>query len=122
VPDVDSDEYNNLIVLESKIGQLKDNNLLSEYDVYLIKLLADGRTLKELEDELGKTRLTISRDFIKLCNRIAYSLGGYFTEDGFIDNMKENYKLTEDEIERVKEFMRGRFKHKLIRKRKNGTH
>lgn len=120
-PDIDSDEYNNLLVVESKINNLYSGGFLSDVDLFIIELMADGKPIKNLEAEIGKSRLTISKTFIQLCDRIAYFLGGYFTDEGFLDNMKELYKLDGSQMDKLKEHMSGKFKNKLMKKNNGET-
>ena len=115
--DIESDEYNNLLVVEGKINELHSQGFLSDIDIYILELVSDGRPLKELEGSIDKNRITISKTFVQLCDRISYFLGGYFTDEGFLENMKSNYKLDDTQIEAVKLHMTGKFKHKLMRKK-----
>lgn len=116
--DTDSDEYDNLLVVERKIADLYSNNFLSDMDLYIINLVADGRPLRNLESNIDKNRLTISKTFIQICERISYFLGGYFTDEGFLANMKSQYKLTDDEVNTLRMFTHGKFKHKLMKRKK----
>jgi hypothetical protein len=113
--DIDSDEFNDLLVIESKIKDLHRDGFLSDLDIYIIDLVADGRPIRELEATLGKSRVTVSRAFIQICERIGYFLGGYFTDEGFLDNMKHSYKLSEEDMDKLRLHIDGKFKHKLLR-------
>jgi hypothetical protein len=113
--DIESDEFNNLLTIESKIDELYKEGFLSDIDLCIINLVADGRSISELEGRIGKSRITISKTFIQLCERIAYFLGDYFTDEGFLNNMKDDYKLSEDDLDRLRVHMSGKFKHKLMR-------
>ena len=114
--DIESDEFNNLLVVESKIKELHESGFLSDIDVWIINLMSDGRPIKNLEADVGKNRITISRTFIQICDRVSYFLGGYFTDEGFLENMKANYKLNDKDIDKLKIHMNGKFKHKLMRR------
>lgn len=114
--DIDSDEYNNLLVVESKVVELYENGFLSDIDRYIIELVSDGRPLVELESSLDKNRLAISKTFVQICSRISYFLGGYFTDEGFLESMQEDYRLSEEDMEKLRLHINGRFKHKLMRK------
>ena len=115
---IDSDELDDLLVVEGKIKDLCKDGLLSDMDIYIIDLVSDGRPLRELEKSVDKNRVTISRVFLQICDRISYFLGGYFTDEGFLDNMKKNYKLSDEEVEELKLYMSGKFKHQLMRNSK----
>ena len=115
---IDSDELDDLLVVEGKIKDLCKDGLLSDMDIYIIDLVSDGRPLRELEKSVDKNRVTISRVFLQICDRISYFLGGYFTDEGFLDNMKKSYKLSDEEVEELKLYMSGKFKHQLMRNSK----
>ena len=72
---MDSDEFNDLIVIEKKIKELYDYNLLSDFDMEIIEFVSDGKPLSKSKDILGKDRTTISKNFSVICERIAYFLG-----------------------------------------------
>lgn len=113
---LDYDAYDNLIIVEKKIKDMYNDGYLSEVDMKIIDLVADGKSIISMEVFLDKNRLTISKTFIQICNRISYFLGGYFTDDGFLYNMKINYRLSDSDILKIKYFISGNFKHKLMRK------
>ncbi len=116
-PDIDSDQYNDLLVIEKKIEELHEEGFLSDLDLYIIDLVSDGRPIKDLEKSLDRSRITISKTFIQICNRIAYFLGGYFTDEGFLENMKQNYRLSDEDIEKLNSYINGKFKHKLMKRK-----
>jgi len=116
-PDLDSDEYNNLLVILGKIKELYREGFLSDMDLYIIDLVSDGRPIKDLEESIDKNRITLSKTFIQICSRISYFLGGYFTDEGFLENLKANYRLTDEQIEKLREYMSGKFKHKLMKRK-----
>jgi hypothetical protein len=111
-----SDNLTNLNIVEKKISDLYKAGMLSDADIQIIELVADGRPIKNLEGTIDKNRITISKVFIQICERIAYFIGGYFTDEGFLSSMKEEYKLSEDDIDKIRLFIKGKFKHQLMRK------
>lgn len=119
--DIESDEYDNLLVIESKMNNLRERGFLSDIDCYIIDLVADGRPIRNLEVELDKGRIAISKTFIQICSRISYFLGGYFTDDGFLENIRINYRLKDSDIEELRLYTTGKFKHRLMRKKINET-
>lgn len=116
--DIEADDYNNLLIIEKKIDDLHNEGFLSDMDMYILELASDGRSLADLEEQLGKGRAAISRTFVQICDRVAYFLGGYFTDDGFLHYMKDNYRLSDEEVNKVKEHIESKYKHKLIRSQK----
>jgi hypothetical protein len=114
--DIESDEYNDLLILERQIKVLHAAGMLTDFDVFLLDSIGDGRPLVELERILNLNRLTVSKLFVQLCSRIAYYLGGTFTDDGLIEDMTKKYSLKDEEIETLKKYISGRYRHKLKRK------
>jgi hypothetical protein len=117
--DLDSDEYNNLLLIEKKIEDLSKSKVLTPYEVNLLKRISNGWSLKDLSTLLNLNRITIAKDIKKACEVVAYYLGGEFTDVGYLDYMQNKYELSENEIDGLKEYMTGIHSKKLMRKPKN---
>jgi hypothetical protein len=113
--DVDSDEYNNLLLMERKIEILDSHRVISSLEMNILNLFRNGCIPKEVAQILGLNRDTVAGIFIKICDKISFYLGGEFTDDGYITYMQEKYNLKEEEVEKLKKYMTGNLKHKLIR-------
>ncbi len=110
-PLIESDEFNDLLVVEKAIEELKDMNLLSQRD------------LKVLEREVGGyynrkngKRKTQSKEFSNLCERIAYFIGGYFTDEGYISYLVKKYRLSQEQATVIRVYMKSKYKNKILRK------
>lgn len=115
-PFIESDEFNDLLSVEKAIEELKDLNLLSNRDLEVLDREEDGNYNRG-----NPFRKTHSKHFSIICNRIAYYLGGYFTDEGYIDYLARNYRLDEDHKETLRRFMTSRFKNRILTKSyKNG--
>jgi len=114
-PDFESEEYNDLLIIEKKISELKEKGILSPIELRIIDLMSEGKTFKDLEEIVGMSRVTISKIFIKACYKISYSIGDIFTDSGYLEYMKKKYKLTNKEIERLEEYIVSKFKHKIMK-------
>ncbi len=114
--DIESDAYNDLLFIEKKISELYEKGFLSDFDVLILKSVGGGGSLTALERVLNKNRITISKTFTQLCERLSYFLGGYFTDDGFLEDVKSRYRLSEEEVEILANYTKSKFRHKLIRK------
>jgi hypothetical protein len=114
--DLESDEYNNLLIIEKKVETLYKAGILSEFDLKVLGLVSSGKSIHEIEKELDLNRVTISKLFINLCGRIAYFIGGVFTDEGFIAQVAKNNNLTNDQVKTVRNYISSKFKHKTIRK------
>jgi hypothetical protein len=113
---LDDDDYNDLLIIEKKIKDLYSNGLLTDEELELIEHVSDGKPLNQVGTEINKSRLTMARKFYAITNRIAQSLGGYFTDEGYLDYMQNKYNLTEEQVDAARNYMESRFKYKIMRK------
>lgn len=116
--DIESDEFNDLIVIERKILDLYADGIVSEDEIYLLKYLEDGKPLVNSKENFGKNRISLAKNFDRLCEKIAFYVGDYFTDDGYVDYMKIKYNLADSDVERMLDYMKSKYKNKLIRKPK----
>jgi hypothetical protein len=110
-----SDEYMDLLLVESTVTNFCKNNLLSEIEMRVLDYMTNVALIEERQ-EINLDRGTISKIFKRICNRISYKLGDYFTDDGYLNYLAKKYKLSEEEVKRAKSFMESKFRHKLARK------
>jgi len=116
-PDIDSDIYNDLLILESKIKDLSNSGLVDEYDLELVDFVSDGKPFSENTIEhLGRVRQSVSKDFKELCRKIAFYVGGEFTDEGYLAKMKRKYKLSDKQIELARDYMKGKYRFRISRK------
>lgn len=115
--DFESDEFLDLLMIEKTIEILHKGGLLTDYELSLIDFMSDGKPLKDAEVKFNRSRISISKHFIKLCNKIAFYLGGYFTDDGYLEYMRRKYKLTDSDVSRLRRFIRSKYKNKIMRRR-----
>jgi DNA-directed RNA polymerase specialized sigma subunit len=103
--DFNDDTYNDLLVLEKTIEVLRNTNNITNQEYKIIELIKNNTNIKEIENLLGLGRITIYRIFSDTCERIAYVLGGEFSNNGFIDKIQREYpNLTENQLERIKNY------------------
>lgn len=113
--DTESDEYNDLLLVEKKIDELVFQKRITDDELHTIYVVTNIGTFKDAQKFLSKNRLTISTQFSKICAKISFELGGIFTDDGYIDYMKEKYLLTGEEIEKLRTFITSKYRHKIPR-------
>lgn len=114
--DLESDEYNDLLVIEKKIEDLHKAEIISDKEMSLLKYVEDGKSMSNSKSGFGKNRVSVSRSFDNLCNKIAFYVGGYFTDDGYADYMKTKYDLTDEQLNKMLDYMKSKYKNKIIRK------
>jgi hypothetical protein len=109
-----SDEFNDIIILEKKLKDLITRRVISLLEIKVINLFADGNTPKDIASKLKLNRVTVSEIFNRTCEKVAFYLGGTFTDDGFATYMQDKYNLTQVEYERLIKYMEGKYKHKIM--------
>jgi len=114
--DIDADDFNDLLVLEGKIQELYSNGLISQEELRLIEYIEDGKPIVNSKEDFGKNRMSLARDINKLSDKIAFYIGGYFTDDGYVHYMKTKYNLQDGQVEKMIDYMKSKYKNKLIRK------
>lgn len=114
--DIEADDYNDLLILESKIQSLHNEDIISDQEVLLIQYIEDGKPIINSKKDFGKNRLSLAKDINRLSDKLAFYLGGYFTDDGYINYMTIKYNLNEKQILKLESYMKSRYKNKLIRK------
>lgn len=116
--DINSDEFNDLMIVEQKINNLYKDGVISDEEMALIRYMEDGKPLVNSKEGFGKNRISLSKDFVNLCNKIAFYIGGYFTDEGYLIYMKTKYHLTEEQVNQMMNYMTSKYKNKLIRKQR----
>jgi hypothetical protein len=114
--DFDSDDYNNLLVIEKKIAGMIENNMFSVQEKRILSLITEGYLFGDIESQIGLGRDTVSKIYKNICERIAFSLGGEFTNDGFIREVSRRHHLSPKEQEKLILFMASNLKHKILRR------
>lgn len=114
-PDFESDSYNNLLIIENKIKELAKNGTIEPFELAILDYVSTNKSYDELEELLGISRQVISKYFSNICNKISFSLGGIFTDAGYLEYMRENYRLSEEEIEIIQEHINSPYKHTIRR-------
>lgn len=113
--DIESDAYFDLMLIEKTYNYLQKNNLLSGQEVDVIEGRAAGFTFEEIGENLGISRITASAVFSTACDKIAFVLGDYFTDDGYLSYLQDKYSFSDTDLESIYEFMLSRNRHKMKR-------
>lgn len=116
VHDFDADDYNNLLIIEKKIDDMLANHLFSKQEVNILNLIREGYLFGDIESQIGLGRDTVSKIYKNICERIAFSLGGEFTNEGFIKEVSRKNNLSPEEQEKLARFMDSNLKHKVLRR------
>jgi hypothetical protein len=108
---LDDDLYSDLLIVEKTIKYLYKEHRLSKKEVQILRLFLDGKNIVDVEKETGITRLTVSKIFTELCDKVGYLLGGQFNDEGFIDYMVDKYDLTSEQANRLASFLESNKRH-----------
>lgn len=108
-PCIESEEFNDLLIVEKAVDELKELGLLSPSD---LDVLNDNRDSFRTRNQ----KYVFDKRFSYVCERIAYYLGGYFTDDGYISYLTKKHKLSPKQVETVRAYMKSQFKNKTLSK------
>ena len=99
--DFENDEWHFLIQVESKIKEMFESKQLTEKEVNILWLLSEGNSYKEVGKELNIGKSSVRKIFNSTCGKIAFALGGVFTDEGYVEYMAEKHSLTDVEISKM---------------------
>jgi len=116
--DLASDDYNNLLILEKKAKELYMLGILTIMEVKILNLVSNGSMLSDVNKEIPLAQKTISLIFKSACEKISFCLGGEFTDFGTVDELRNKYELTNEQVENLIHYMSSEHKHKLSRIKK----
>jgi DNA-binding CsgD family transcriptional regulator len=102
---VEDDEFTLLRQVEEKIKELVDKGQISELELEVLRMLSIGNTYKEVAKKLGISRDSARKNFNTSCNKLAFSLGGVFTDEGYAEYMAEKYSLTDQQVDVMMELL-----------------
>lgn len=114
--DIESDVLSDLFVVERKLKSLYENKLISKFELYLLDTVINSKSMKSASANLGISRLTLSKMFKGVCNKVSFSLGGIFTDEGYISYMKNRYNLNDEQVNRLAKFIKSEYRHELMKK------
>ncbi len=112
---LDSEDYLNLIIVEQKFKELFDLKNINTFESAIVNYVLSGLSFTKLSKILVIDGSTISKHFRAVCLKVSYSLGGEFTDEGYIQFMKDKYKLTSEHCEELKSYMESHLRHKIRR-------
>jgi hypothetical protein len=96
---IDADDYNNCLLIQRCVKRLEKENLLSELEKDVLSAIFMGFNYAEISKLLNVNRQTISMVFDKVTDRIAYVLGGEFSDASFLDRVQSlNNNINEKNV------------------------
>lgn len=114
---IESDEYNDLITIENAINSLLEKGKISDKELEILDMTGNGDTVSMVASkEKGKRDKSLIKKYKNLCDRVAFYLGGYFTDEGYLNHMKLKYNLADDSIDALRLYINSKLKHRIKRK------
>lgn len=112
--DIESDEFNDLLMVERAIETLIGKGLLNEEEQEIISMVSGDKA--GFMEKQKSQRETIMKKYVAICERIAYFLGGYFTDDGYIAYIAKKHRLSDEQVEIMYNYIKSPFRHKVAKK------
>lgn len=116
--DIEQDLYCDILSVEMVINALKKENLLSEEDIKIIDGIGDTGTFYDIPG-VDKNRVTMSARFSTICDIIALILGNHFTDEGYLGFMQKKYKLSNEQVQKLRSSINSPKRHCDTRKGNN---
>ena len=105
IVNLDDDVYNDLLIVEKTVKDLIKENRFSKKEKKILALTLNGKNIVDIERLSGISRITVSKILGNITDRIAFILGGEFTNEGFLEYMKEKYRLSNEQLNTINSFM-----------------
>jgi len=101
----DSSAYDDLMTVLEKIKYLHDRGVISDRQLQILNLVSENISYQDIAVILGMARRLVSKSFKETCEVVAYYLGEYFTDEGFVEYIVNKYSLNENQIEQVQKYI-----------------
>lgn len=98
--DLESDALNDLLLVEKVMSSLP------EKERKVCEAVSNTATFRKAGKSLGMVHASVIRSFVKTCNKIGNSLGGIFTDEGYLEYLKEKYNFSEEKMKQIEEFIK----------------
>jgi hypothetical protein len=107
-----SECYDNIISIEMVTQQLVKDGVITDDEYNIVSLMEQGHTYSSIEKHLGIWRKTSKKLFQSACEKIAFHLGGDFTDTGHLEKMRKVNRLSASELDRAYEHINSKYSHK----------
>jgi hypothetical protein len=93
--DIEDQELNDLLVVEKKLEKLIEDKQVTDAQLESLLYFSNGIT------RIDQVQETAKKNFRSLCDRVAYSLGGYFTDEGLIIRLTREHGLSPSQVQQL---------------------
>jgi len=102
VSNLGDDLHSDLLDVERTYNKLYKEKIITKDEVNALKIMLLRNYPKEMR--------TVFKNFKSLCSKIAYVLGDYFTDDGYIEMLKKKYNLTPEQVNRIYKYIKSKYR------------
>ena len=78
-----------------------ESNQLTIKELEILRMLSDGNSYKETGEKINIGKNSVRKIFNSTCSKIAFALGGVFTNEGYAEYMKERHNLSDIEVSKM---------------------
>lgn len=103
--DLEDSTYNDLLSVEFAIIALKKLGNFNKNENKIVDMYINSMPIFQIEETLKISKHTFNNLFDGICSRIAFYLGGYFTNEGYIEEFASKYKLNERQTIQLRTIM-----------------
>lgn len=90
---VDSDEFSDLLTVEKTIKLFTDNGTITKREYEILTLMRQYHSPNYVSDVMGINRYLLSKIYNGILDRLAISLGGLFTDEGYLHYLQTKYNI-----------------------------
>lgn len=118
-PNHESDEFNDLLLIEKTIVELYKDGIITKDDIRLVELVGTGTYFPDVAKEMGKGihSDTIADRFMNICTLTGYKLNNIFSDEEVCKTLKEKHNLTDEQVGKLRKYMKSKLKNKLVKKK-----
>jgi hypothetical protein len=114
--DIESDDFNDLLLLEKEIEKLYDAKVISSTELSILKEVARLGGTSPAAEKLGRSITYITEMLNRTCAKIESTVGSAFLDSEYLAGVKEKYSLSDSDIIKLQEYMNSRYRFKTKRK------
>ena len=104
-PDLEDDNFNDLLVLETAIEHLKQIGSLTELEYKVLNTLKEKANIIDVSKELKISKFLTFNTLSSGAKKLEFYLAGSFSDDGMLDSLIEKEHLSEDQVKTLKTFL-----------------
>lgn len=97
-PDIESDSFSDLLVVEKAIEHLFYTGVLDEVETKILYAVGENPTWQEVGEVVDLDRNQCAKIFHRVCEIIGKYLGGDFDDEEMIDRLAQEHPINKNEI------------------------